>query len=142
MRHALLLLSACALTAEPGGPSEREFEAIDGMRALAEDAGWTVQEGVFGFQELAFCCEPFVHCGGVDPGATIGTYSLPKAPGQDAPIRPTTPPATSAFRPTRPWCGSVERLQSPTTSRFAPCCRREMTEAATGSGSPEPWARR
>jgi hypothetical protein len=64
--------------------------------ALAEQAGFVVQEGTLHFMEQADCCVPGANCFGSNASTPYGSYALPPAPDQ-AVASPAAQPSHELF---------------------------------------------
>jgi hypothetical protein len=82
-------LLACA------GPSGTLTVPVDSSAvpfdALAEEAGFVVQEGALVFMDEQDCCAPDANCIFNNPTTPYGSYRLPPAPDQEVPTPPAVP---------------------------------------------------
>jgi hypothetical protein len=72
---------------------------INAFKAALEQAGFTVQEGAYGYQDaIALCSAGIIdNCQGANVGAPYLAYKLPLAPGQKAPNMKVDPVSGLAF---------------------------------------------
>jgi len=72
---------------------------INAFRAVLEQAGFTVQEGAYGYQDAIALCSAGIldSCQGANVGAPYLAYKLPPAPGQKAPNMKVDPVSGLAF---------------------------------------------
>ena len=72
---------------------------IDAFKIALEQAGFTVQEGAYGYQDaIALCSAGIIdNCQGANVGAPYLAYKLPPAPGQKAPNMKIEPSSGLAF---------------------------------------------
>ena len=97
----LALLLACGGGPDKGRPGPTEDSAttppttttatvplderVAAFREAAAEAGFTVQDGRFGFLDYSRCCLPGASCLWNNPSTPYGLYAVPPAPGQTAP---------------------------------------------------------
>ncbi len=95
----IISLIASITACIPGRNADTQGGDINAFRAALEQAGFTVQEGAYGYQDaIALCSAGIIdNCQGANVGAPYLAYKLPPAPGQKTPNMKVDPASGLAF---------------------------------------------